>query len=71
MIFHTASPVIFNQANYNDVVIPALHGTITMLQSALEFTGPQLESVVITSSVGAIYDPAKTEAGNHNYTEAD
>lgn len=58
-IFHIASPVNFNLRTFDDVVIPALKGTEALLDAALE-AGPQLESVVFTSSVAAVVDGGKT-----------
>ena len=41
-----------------------------MLDSALAHAGPQLQTVVLTSSIAAVSDPEKTKAGHH-YVEAD
>ena len=46
-----------------------------ILQSAVKHAGPQLESVVLTSSVASIWDPSKnpqhfTEADWNNWAEA-
>ena len=48
--------------------MPAVRGAVGMLESAFKHAGPQLESVVITSSVAAIYDPSKRP---YTFTEAD
>ena len=49
----------FNLRAYDDVVIPALRGTELLLHTALE-AGPQLQSLVFTSSVAAVVDGTKT-----------
>ncbi len=67
-VFHTASPISFNLHRYEDVVIPAVAGTVTLLNSALEHAGPQLESVVVTSSAASIVDP---KPDGYVFTEAD
>jgi nucleoside-diphosphate-sugar epimerase len=68
-IFHTASPISFNLQIYEEVVIPAVAGTVTLLNSALEHAGPQLKAVVVTSSAATIVDP-KPDPG-YVFTEAD
>jgi len=68
-IFHTASPISFDLHTFEEVVIPAVAGTVTLLNSALEHAGPQLEAVVVTSSVATIVDP-KPDPG-YIFTEAD
>jgi len=67
-IFHTASPISLNLQTYEEVVIPAVSGTITLLNSALEHAGPQLEAVVVTSSAATIIDP---KPPGYVFTEAD
>jgi len=52
-IFHTASPVDFSLESYDQMVVPAVKGSETLLHSALK-AGPQLSSVVVTSSVIAV-----------------
>jgi nucleoside-diphosphate-sugar epimerase len=74
-IFHTASPIGFGGYNYESMLVPAVKGTETLLNSALTHAGPQLESVVITSSVASVVDPkpAPSSPGEpgYVYTEAD
>jgi len=67
-IFHTASPITFSLDSYDETVTPALRGSETLLKSALK-AGPNLTSVVVTSSVVAIINP--TEDLGHVYTEAE
>jgi len=66
-IFHTASPIDFSISTYEEMVIPAIRGTETLLASALK-AGPQLTSVVITSSVVAVVNPKE---GHYVFTEKD
>ncbi|KAI9645572.1 hypothetical protein NHQ30_006314 [Ciborinia camelliae] len=66
-IFHTASPIDLSIKIYSQMVIPAVSGTNTLLSSALK-SGPQLETVVITSSLIAIVDP---RTDSHIFTESD
>jgi len=68
IIFHTASPINFTLTSWDDFVTPAIHGTVGILKSALDHAGPELEIVVVTSSVAAVTDPAKNP---HTFTEAD
>jgi nucleoside-diphosphate-sugar epimerase len=68
-ILHTASPIDFTKTEYDDFVVPAVHGTQTLLNSALKFAGPQLEAVVVTSSVRAVMGEVITPG--KEYTEED
>ncbi|TVY75622.1 putative NADPH-dependent methylglyoxal reductase GRP2, partial [Lachnellula suecica] len=67
-IFHTASPLDFSLTTYHEFVVIAKRGNEVLLASALK-AGPQLSSVVVTSSVAAIIDPR--EDLEYTYTEAD
>ncbi|PAV17621.1 D-lactaldehyde dehydrogenase [Pyrrhoderma noxium] len=49
-IEHTASPLHMNAVDPNDLIDPAVKGTISMLESALRHAGPQLKRIVVTSS---------------------
>ncbi|KAF8857237.1 NAD(P)-binding protein [Acephala macrosclerotiorum] len=66
-IFHTASPLDFSIETYEKMVIPAVRGNETILASALK-AGPQLTSVVVTSSVVSIINPTE---GPRTFTEKD
>ncbi|TGO26465.1 hypothetical protein BPAE_0059g00350 [Botrytis paeoniae] len=66
-IFHTASPINFSLKTYAQMVTPAIDGTNTLLFSSLK-AGPQLKTVVITSSVIAVADP-RTDP--YTFTESD
>ncbi|KAH8804668.1 hypothetical protein F5884DRAFT_796833 [Xylogone sp. PMI_703] len=68
-IFHTASPIDFSVDTYEGTVGTAVRGNETILASALK-AGPQLSSVVVTSSVAAVTNnpPPKPD---YVYTESD
>ncbi|KAL3427477.1 nad dependent epimerase [Phlyctema vagabunda] len=67
-IFHTASPINFGLDSYDATVVTAEKGSLSLLYSALK-AGPQLESVVVTSSVAAIFDSSKPIG--YTFTELD
>lgn len=67
-IFHMASPVDFSLTTYDETVGVAKRGNETLLTAALK-AGPQLSSVVVTSSVAAIID--SKDDPEYVYTEAD
>ncbi|KIM99734.1 hypothetical protein OIDMADRAFT_104659 [Oidiodendron maius Zn] len=67
-IFHTASPVTYMLERFEDYITPAVKGTESIFESALK-AGPQLISVVVTSSVAAIAQP--TEVPGYVFTETD
>ena len=69
-IIHTASPVDFSLKTVDEFFGPAVGGNVSILESAKTFAGPQLKSLVVTSSVAAIVDKWKQPA-DHEYTEAD
>ncbi|KAI0286184.1 hypothetical protein BC826DRAFT_1093568 [Russula brevipes] len=65
-IAHTASPFNFTAAEPDDLIVPAVRGTTSILKSAMNH-GSAVKRVVLTSSVGAI-----REAGvNRVFTESD
>lgn len=66
-IFHTASPIDFSITTFEEMVIPAVRGAETVLASALK-AGPQLTSVVLTSSTIAVVNPVE---GEYTFTEKD
>ncbi|CAH2353976.1 putative NADPH-dependent methylglyoxal reductase Grp2p [[Candida] railenensis] len=50
---HTASPVTFDaEDNEKDIILPAINGTVNVLK-AIKATAPQIDKVVITSSVAS------------------
>jgi hypothetical protein len=61
--------VNFALNTWDTVVVPAIGGTNTLLTSALEQAGSQLEAVVITSSVAALWNRGAPEG--YVTTEAD
>lgn len=67
-IFHTASPISFVLDEYDAFITPAVRGTETIFESALK-AGPQLTSVVVTSSVAAITNYPKPPG--YVFTEED
>ncbi|KAH9221212.1 hypothetical protein DL95DRAFT_382081 [Leptodontidium sp. 2 PMI_412] len=67
-IFHTASPINFSLTDFSHFITPAIRGSEVILDSALK-AGPQLSSVVITSSAAAIYDANKSSP--YTFTESD
>lgn len=67
-ILHTASPINLSLASWEQVIVPALNGTLSIIASAYSHAGPQFEAFVLTSSLAAINDPSKRP---YNFTEAD
>ncbi|EJD07758.1 NAD-binding protein [Fomitiporia mediterranea MF3/22] len=59
-IEHTASPFHFNADDPDELIGPAVKGTIGMLESALKFGGSQLKRVAVTSSCASILNPSST-----------
>ena len=53
-IIHTASPVDFTLTTLDAFAVPAVNGIISILDSARDAAGPQLESFVVTSSIAAM-----------------
>jgi nucleoside-diphosphate-sugar epimerase len=68
-IFHTASPVDFSLRTWETVVEPAIKGNVTLFESAAAHAGPQLQSIVVTSSGQAMLSP--DPPGGYAFTEAD
>ncbi|KIM74395.1 hypothetical protein PILCRDRAFT_704037 [Piloderma croceum F 1598] len=55
-IAHIASPLIIGAEDIaNDLLKPAMQGTVGVLQSAL--SSPTVKAVVVTSSFGSVFDP--------------
>ena len=67
-ILHTASPINLSLARWEQVIVPALNGTLSIIASAYSHAGPQFEAFVLTSSLAAINDPSKSP---YSFTEAD
>lgn len=53
-IIHTASPVDFTLTTVDAFAVPAVKGNLSILDSARDAAGPQLESFVVTSSIAAM-----------------
>jgi len=66
-ILHMASPVSFSFTDPDYVINTAVHGTTSILASALE-AGQQLKNVVYISSIAAIAQPHDAP---YTYTEKD
>jgi nucleoside-diphosphate-sugar epimerase len=66
-IAHMASPVSFSFTDPDYVINTAVHGTTSILKSALR-AGPQLKSVVYISSIAAVAQPHDPP---YTYTEHD
>jgi nucleoside-diphosphate-sugar epimerase len=69
-ILHTASPINFSLPKYEDFLIPAVNGTVSILKAAKSHAGPQLEAVTITSSMSAIF-PTQSTDPTYSYTHKD
>jgi nucleoside-diphosphate-sugar epimerase len=52
-IAHTASPFHFNATEPDELIVPAVRGTTTILHSALKY-GTNVKRIVLTSSLAAI-----------------
>lgn len=58
---HTASPVSFSAVEPDELIIPALQGTITLLNSVIVH-GSCVKRIVFTGTVGAIFTMSGTPA---------
>ena len=68
---HLATPYNFGLKNNEiDVLVPAIKGTQSILES-VHTHGSDVARVVIVSSFAAIYDPTKGLNPGHVYTEAE
>lgn len=56
-IAHTASPFHMNVKDPQELIVPAVAGTGSILQSVLKFANDTVKRVVITSSAVAIFNP--------------
>ncbi|KZT58723.1 NAD(P)-binding protein [Calocera cornea HHB12733] len=55
-VLHTASPVVFDVKHPDELIKPAVHGTLSVLNSIAKF-GTEVKRVVVTSSCAAILEP--------------
>ncbi|SCU81054.1 LADA_0B10968g1_1 [Lachancea dasiensis] len=70
VVLHTASPFHFNAKDYEkELLIPAIHGTKSVLESIKKYSAQTVERVVITSSIAAVKDPLKSADKNFVYDE--
>jgi nucleoside-diphosphate-sugar epimerase len=64
---HVASPVVVDAADVaNDLLKPAVQGTVGVLQAAL--ASPTVRAVAITSSIGSVFDPKFGWRPGYTYT---
>ncbi|OQS03702.1 hypothetical protein THRCLA_03982 [Thraustotheca clavata] len=68
-VFHTASPVLLKTQTYDSLVVPALQGTLNVLNSCARH--PSVRRVIFTSSAAAVYIHCDTLEPSHVFTEAD
>ncbi|KAI0262215.1 D-lactaldehyde dehydrogenase [Gloeopeniophorella convolvens] len=57
LVAHTASPFRFDVAHPDELVVPAVKGTVSILESVRKF-GTEVKRVVVTSSTAAVLRPA-------------
>lgn len=70
VVLHTASPFFINPTDFEkDLLIPAVNGTKSILESVKKYAASSVERVVITSSFAAVLDLAKDDDGSIVYTE--
>lgn len=67
-ILHAASPLGLSFTDPEPILHTAVVGTTTILESAYEHAGPQLQSVIVMSSIAAITTGAEPP---YTYTEKD
>ncbi|RXK41189.1 hypothetical protein M231_01594 [Tremella mesenterica] len=67
-VAHTASPFHFKAIYPEELIKPAVNGTVGILES-LKKNNPNIKRVVITSSIASVLDP--TFPKPHTYTEKD
>lgn len=69
-IAHTASPFYLDAKTHDELLKPAIEGTVNVMRSAQQFN-PHLKRLVITSSVAAVVSPnpsGEKHAGGPPYT---
>lgn len=70
VVLHTASPFFISTTNYEkDLLIPAVNGTKSILESIKKYAADTVERVVVTSSFAAAMDLSKANDGSVVYTE--
>lgn len=69
-VVHMASPFTFQVTdNETDLILPAINGTLRILESVVKHA-PRVRRVVVTSSFAAIIDFSKGMAPDHVYDES-
>lgn len=66
-IEHTASPFHFKAGDPDELIVPAVHGTTRVLESALAY-GTSVKRVVVTSSCASVM---QVQATPRTFSEAD
>jgi len=70
-IAHLASPVTFSAGDPNELIEPAVKGTVGILESAFKHGGENLKRVVILSSAASVSGPEDTgEIDENNWNES-
>ncbi|GAV56014.1 hypothetical protein ZYGR_0AZ01860 [Zygosaccharomyces rouxii] len=66
IILHCASPLPSEGNDYEKThLVPAVNGTLSILEAAKKYGAHTVKHVVITSSVVAVMDPARREGGSY------
>lgn len=47
----------FNASHPDDLIVPAVEGTLNLLRAAHKYGGQQLKRVIVTSSIAAVLEP--------------
>ena len=72
VVLHVASPCFFNTTEYEkDLLLPAVNGTKSILESVKKYAPQTVENVVVTSSLAAIASPKRLSEPNAVVTERD
>ncbi|KAI5456586.1 hypothetical protein BGZ63DRAFT_395837 [Mariannaea sp. PMI_226] len=70
-IVHAASPFVLNpKDNVKDLLEPAIHGSLAVLEAAQRW-GPSVKRVVVTSSHASVVDISKGKRPGYVYNEKD
>lgn len=70
VVLHTASPFHFDTTNFEkDLLVPAVNGTKSILESVKKYGADTVERVVITSSEAAMIDLSKAKDSSWVLTE--
>jgi nucleoside-diphosphate-sugar epimerase len=69
-IAHIASPFVINVEDIaNDLLKPAMQGTVGLLQSAMG--SPTVKAIAVTSSFGSVFDPNQGWRSGYKYSDKD